>query len=189
MAVILKQYKLPNGAVDFPKIFDVPVVDRITALAARDFSQTNMLIIAALTMAFEAMNMKRGLNEFQILNLAEEIIDTASEDHLSMEDLMLFLQNLVRGKYKMSYETFDIPKFMALFDAYRQERWDEGVKLREEKVLQWKGLGDADRISKGDALADHFSKLGGSLHELKRAMLDQKRENEVVKKADKYYGT
>ena len=186
MATILKQFKLPEGTPNYPAVFSIPVNQRIPVLAAQDFTRINLVIIGALTMAFEAMNLKRGMNEFQILNLAEEIIDTSSEDNLSLEDLMLFLQNLVRGKYKLSYESFDIPKFMELFEMYRQERHKAILDLRENEHLQFKGLGDANRSHKTDALADHFGNFANAMATIRENMKELKKENKALKQVDKF---
>jgi len=170
VALVLKQFKLPTGAVDYPAVFSIPSTGRIPVLAVEDFTRINLVIIGALTMAFESMNLKRGMNEFQILNLAEEIIDSAGEDNLSLEDLMLFLQNMVRGKYEMSYESLDIPKFMALFEKYRQERHLSYLQLKENQHLQYKGLGDNTRSSVEDPLSNHLMKISGTIGELKNSL-------------------
>jgi len=73
-------------------VFSIPKSERIEALAEVDFSKINSVIIVALTMAFENLNLKRGMNEIQVLNLSEAIIESAAEDDLSLEDLLLFLQ-------------------------------------------------------------------------------------------------
>lgn len=174
MAVILRQYKLPNGAVNYPTLFTIPSQERITVLAQQNFARVNMLIIAALTMAFESMNLKKGMNEIQILDLSESIVDTAAEDNLSIEDVVLFLQNLVRGKYEVSYENMDIPKFMRIFEIYRQERHDAIRELNENRHLQFKALGDATRTSKNDPLAEHFSSMGERISELKESLQYEK---------------
>jgi len=183
---ILRLYKLPKGGIDFQKVFNIPKSERITALAERDFSNINGIIIVALTMAFENLNLKRGMNEIQILNLSEAIIDDAHTDNLSLEDLLLFLQLFVRGKYPMSYESMDLPKFMKAFDIYRDERHAEGIRIRDEKIMQWQGLGDANRSTKTDPLSEHMSNISGRLSDMKEALREQK-ISETMKKADKYY--
>lgn len=188
MALILKQYKLPTGGVNYLSLMSIPSDERLPVMAKEDFKRTNMLIIGALTMAFESMNQKRGMNEFQILTLAEDIIDTSTEDNLSFQDLILFLQNLVRGKYKIAYESFDIPKFMELFEIYRQERHSELLRYRENEHLQFKGMGSAERSAKSEPLSEHFSKLGNTLHELKSQLRDERKENHVLKQAKEFYG-
>jgi hypothetical protein len=144
MNQILRQYKVQGGAPNFPALFNIPRSERIAALAEREPIKTNAIVSGALTMAFENINLKRGFKEEQVLELADAIIDSAGEDNLSLEDLVLFLQYLVRGKYEMSYESLDVPKFMRMFNKYRDERWAEGVRIRDEKHDEYKSLGDRD---------------------------------------------
>lgn len=185
MNLILRQYKEQNGTANFPALFSIPKKDRIEALAKDDFRRTSMLVIAALTMALENINLKRGLNEFQVLDLAEAIIDSAGEDNLSFEDLMLFLQFLVRGKYEMSYESMDIPKFMKLLDQYRDERWKEGIKIRDEKIAQYQSLGPSVRSAHKDELADKFNNIAGKMYDLKASLRDANHENNILRQIDK----
>lgn len=178
---------MPDGSANFPVLFNIPSKDRIASLARQDFTRINMLIIGALTMAFESMNLKRGMNEVQILDLSEAIIDSAEEDNLSLEDIVLFLQHLVRGKYEMSYESMDLPKFMKLFDHYRDERWKEGIRLRNDRHEQYKCMGDTGRTSQNNELAERFGSMCDRMHDLKAAMREIKKENEVLRKADKFF--
>ncbi len=97
--LILRQFKDEAGLIKFENVLTIPRSERIPALAKSDFKRILMLTIGAVTMAMKSLNQKNGLNEIQILDLSEAIIDTANEDNLAFEDLMLFLQKLVRGEY------------------------------------------------------------------------------------------
>lgn len=142
----LKKYKSPSGAVNYPALFKIPTDQRIAAMAEKDLGGTIKIITVALTLAFETMNLSRPMTSFQILDLAEAIVDSAGEeDKPAIEDLMLFLQKLTRGEYGAMYESIDIPKFMMFFNKYRDERWLEGVKLRDAKDAEFKALGDPQR--------------------------------------------
>lgn len=185
-ALILKQYKTQTGVVRFDKIFDIPKSERIMALSERDMTQTTMLVIASLTKAFESINFKRGVNELQVLTIADVIIESAGEDNLCMEDLLLFLQKMVKGDYEMSFDQIDVPRFMKLFNQYRDERWSEGVRIRDEKNVQLQSIGDANRSAKADPLSEHMRNLSGRLSEMKEAMSERK-QSETMKKADKYF--
>lgn len=188
VATILRQYKGTGGVIVFEKVFDIPKSARMPALAEKDFTGTVTLVTAAVTMALENINLKRPLNAIQILDLSEAIIDSSGEDNLSFEDLMLFLQGLVRGKYPISYESLDIPRFMKAFDIYREERWQEGVKLRDDRITQWQGLGDAARSAKHDPLSEHLSNMSGRMADMKKELSEHKHENNILKQADKFYG-
>lgn len=141
----LRKYKTKTGAADFPALFKIPNDQRIAAMAEKDLGETIKLITVALTLAFEGMNLARPMQAFQILDLAEVIVDeSAGEDKVAFEDLMIFLQKLTRGEYPGLYEGIDIPKFMERFNAYRDERWEAGVRLRDEQDAYYKGLGDSN---------------------------------------------
>lgn len=166
MSLILRQYKLQTGATDFPAILSIPSSDRIATMAKNDFAGVNALIGGALTVAFEAMNFKRSFTADQIWDLSEAIIDTSGEDNLAFEDLMIFLQNLVWGKYDMSHESIDIPKFMKYFEIYRQERYEALMDYRENEHLALKDSGKVDRSTKPEtAFEEHLQSYARKLQE------------------------
>lgn len=149
-------------------------------MAERDLGGTIQLVAAALTMAFEKMNLARPMTAFQVLDLAEEIADSGAEsDAIALEDLVLFLQKLVRGEYGPMYEGMDIPKFMEKFGKYRDERYNEAIRIRDEKHLQYKSLGDSNRSSNVNPLADHLANFAGKIGALKDQLRDK---NEEIKK-------
>lgn len=178
---ILKQFKYENGLVNYESVFRIPTVQRIPELAKQDFQQMLMLIIGAVTMAMKSLNLKTGLNEFQILDLSEAIIDTAHEDNLAFEDLMLFLQKLTRGEYEIGAETMNIPKFMKLFELYRQQRYEELQRIKMEIHSQYKSFGNQGKHSEPDQLSDHFSKLTERMSVMKDCIRNLKEENKSLK--------
>lgn len=184
VATILKQYKTKSGTLDFPAILSVPTAERIPALFKRDFMYCTTLVVAALAGAFDRMGFKKEFDAVRTNDLAEEIIDSAEDDNIGIEDLLLFLQGMVRGEYGL-LETMSIPRFMSLFDKYRNNRHTALIEYRENEHLQFKGLGDAGRSNYADPLSDHFSKLGNSLHELRISMNETKKENNILKQVDK----
>lgn len=179
---ILREYKLQNGSPNFLKLFTIPAGERLPAMAKNDFEGTLDIVLAGVTLAIESMNLKRGLNASQINDLAEEILDSSHEDNLSLEDLILFMQRLVRGQYGELYESMDIPKFMTLFGKYRDERWEEGIKQRDLKHEEYKNLGDPSRqngqLTDFDQhLAAYTTKLQAKNDEIKLLREERKRRN------------
>lgn len=176
----LRKYKNQNGTPNYPALFEIPKEERISAMAMRDMGGTIQLIAAALTLAFEKMNLARPMSAFQVLDLAEEIVDTSHEnDAIAVEDLMLFLQKLVRGEYPGLYEGMDIPKFLERFSTYRNERWAAAVQIRDEKHLYFKSLGDANRSAQVNPLADQLANFAGKIGSLRDQLRDK---NEEIKK-------
>jgi hypothetical protein len=147
----LRRFKEGSG-YDFPAILSIP--ERLPAMVKKDPEGTLALVIIGLTMAFEAMNLSRPMNDAQIVELAETILDSSEEDYLALEDVLLFLQGLTRGKYGALYESMDIPKFMEKFEIYRTERHQQYFALKEEKHSQNKTLPVNDRIA--DMFPDSF---------------------------------
>ena len=181
ISTILRDYKTSHGVVKYDKVLAIPTNERIPALAQKDFGKMITVISAALTLAFEGMNLKRGMNALQVVDLAEAIIDTAGEDNLAMEDLMLFLQKLVRGEYGAMYESMDIPKFMTAFEEYRETRWQSLNNIRYEQAAQHKAMGDSERSNQTDELSEHFAKLGDRMSEMKSKIDNLKQENYSLK--------
>jgi hypothetical protein len=140
-------YKAQNGQENFPALLSIPTSERLPAMAAQDLQRTDMIVTAGLTMALEGMNLARSMNAAQVMDLSSAIIDTASEDNLALEDVVLFLQKLVRGHYGSNYESMDIPKFMGKFEEYRQERHESMMRIKEERDAQYKALPVNDRYS------------------------------------------
>lgn len=179
----LKTYKLDNGAPNFPALFTIPKESRLPELYKNDPEGTCMIVTAGLTLAIENMNLKRGLNAGQILDLAEEILDSSVEDNLSFEDLMLFIQGLTRGRYGELYESMDIPKFMNLFGKYRDERWAEGIRIRDQKHEEYKNLGDKERSDRpmtafDQHMADYTTKLQAKNDEIKLLRKERQKRHE-----------
>lgn len=143
----LKQFKLPTGGANYPALFSIPTSQRLPLLAKEDLKRTAAIVTVAITSAMESMNLVRSMNADQIMDLTDAIIETSEEDNLSFEDVVLFMQGLVRGKYGSLYESMDIPKFMEKFEIYRQERYEQILAMREEQHAQYKAFPVNDRLA------------------------------------------
>lgn len=138
-----------RGVVAFPKVLSVPTSERIPALAKTQEGRGDILIAltASLKSAFSNINLRVGLNEDQLIDLADAIIDQSGEDNLSLEDVLLFLQKLLVGDAGKIYDRMDVPTFFELFETYRQDRHEAVVRIREEQQSQHKSFGDPERWS------------------------------------------
>lgn len=180
----LKKFKNENNSINYPALFDIPKEQRIAAMAKKDLGGTIKVITVALTLAFETMNLVRSMNAFQILDLSEAIVDESPSDNLAVEDLMLFLQKLTRGEYPELYEGIDQAKFMSRFNSYRDERWTQGIKLRDEKHEEYKRLGDDnfhERSNRTSPIDEELVKHRQKFQEKKDELALVKKENEILK--------
>lgn len=146
------------GVVQFDKVMAIPTEDRIPALTSTDdgYLRVSAVLTATIKSAMEAINLKLPMTEDQIVELAGLIIDQSAEDNLSLEDILLFLQDLITGKSGKIYDRMDIPRFFELFEIYRQERHVNMLRIREENHAQFKGTGDTERISENDSEKDNM---------------------------------
>jgi hypothetical protein len=137
-SLCFQQYGCHEGP-DFQKLLSIPVEERIMALI-NDFGIKNMHKLVR-TMLQE-FSIRLGLPESRKLSVtgmsacACDIILAAEEDHLSMEDLVIFFQLAGEGKYgrfKSLLTHFDIMEKLA---TYRSERnvFYEGWLLEKEKA-------------------------------------------------------
>jgi predicted unusual protein kinase regulating ubiquinone biosynthesis (AarF/ABC1/UbiB family) len=150
LSVELKKYKEANGAINFLEVLKIPSENRLVKLVdAVGLQKVHETIGAAITLAMESMNLSKPLSANQIFDLTDEIIDTASEDNLSIEDIVLFLQKMVRGETGEMFSTMDRPKFFKMFEKYRQERHAEYMRIKDEREAQYKCTPLTGRLSEG----------------------------------------
>lgn len=182
MQVQLHLSKLKHfGVIQFDKVLAIPAEDRIPALAATDegYLRVAAVLTATIKSAMENINLKFPMSEDQIVELAGLIIDQSGEDNLSLEDVLLFLQDLVTGKSGKIYDRMDIPRFFELFEIYRQERHSKMLNIREEQHVQCKGIGDKERISENDSEKENMrNAMGDYLKQKYSQPPSEKNQNE-----------
>ena len=151
-----------RGVVSFPMVLSIASKDRIPALAKTEEGRFEVLtaLTASIKSAFSNINLRVGLNEDQMIELADAIIDQSGEDNLSLEDVLLFLQKLLVGDAGKIYDRMDIPTFFEKFELYRQDRHKATLRIREEQQVQYKALGNPERWSE-----THDKEKENSMHE------------------------
>lgn len=175
LSLELRKYK-DGRSIKFGELLKLPNAERIPKLAEKDMRGTVTTISVALTLALETMNLKRGMTATQIVDLAETIVDDSLVDNIAIPDLLLFLQKLTRGEYGELYESFDSVKFMKYFGQFRDERWAEGIRIRDERDLEYKNLGDPERADrKNTAFDEHLSSFTTKLRSMKDELIEAKR--------------
>lgn len=148
-------------------INSIPLKSRLPGLVAQ-YGRPRMsaIITVALTDCFEKMNVKSSMNGGQIVELSEMLIDSSREDFFAIEDLMLFLQGMLRGDYGTLYNRMDIPTFFEMFEKYRQRRHEAYIHAEEEQHAQRKAQGACERSS--EERAAHERNIHSGLSEYYR---------------------
>jgi hypothetical protein len=166
-----------NGIVNHERTIQIPSSERITAICRTDdgYKQIYTVLTLHLAQTFLNLNLRKGMNEDQIINLAERIIEEAEEDNLSLEDVLLFLEQLESGKRGKIYDRMDMPTFFELFEGYRQDRHLAYMYKRYEIEQNYKARGAAERSSE-----QHISE-DNSYH---RALADYNIKQEIKKQSN-----
>lgn len=138
-----------KGLVLYEKVLTIPSTERIPALINQPdgFARVSTALAASLKSAMDNINLRVGLTEDQIIEISCLIIEQSSEDNLSLEDVLLFLQELLLGKMGKIYDRLDVPTFFELFETYRQSRHMALIRAREDQHVQNKALTGRDRSS------------------------------------------
>ena len=151
IAVKLDEFR-EMGIVRHEKTLAISHEERIPQLIKQEDGRAKVsaAIMASLISAFSNLNIKSPMNEDQIFELAEAIIDSSHEDYLSIEDLLLFLRELIMGKLGKMKDKMDMPTFFEYLEVYRQKRWETLQHIRDEQHTQIKVAGRTQR--RGDDL-------------------------------------
>lgn len=153
-----------EGAVAYEALLAIPVSERIPGLIETYGKKT---VHRLLVMILKEFNNKlllpraKKLTETKISMAACELMLTAYEDQLSMEDVILFLQRAKAGLYG-PIKSLVLPSILFdKFEMYRQARHDMFMKLKNEKDAALKAMGATPRSSSeptaiGDLLQQSF---------------------------------
>lgn len=142
VAIRLAEFK-SGGEIDFAKVLSIDADQRIPVLVKQKGGRETVLVALSLALkdAMNNLNLKYKMDEKQVVKLADTIIDQSSQDHLALEDVMLFIQKLNSGEYGPVEFKMDSPTFFQYFEAYREERFQAMVRIKEEQHINYKSMG------------------------------------------------
>lgn len=142
------RYKDKGNPMPLAIIENIPVSSRLPALAATYGTDKIAAVVAkAINKTLSNFNLRVGMNADQILELAYALIDSAGEDQLAFEDIMLFLDGIIKSKYGKVYDRMDMPTFFEMLEVYREQRHQAYINRKDEQDAQFKGSGDTNRMS------------------------------------------
>lgn len=134
---------LPMKIIEF-----VPVSERLPALAKLYGNDKIAAVLSkSITRALNNFNLRVAMTPEQIADLSYAILDEAEQDQLAIQDLLLFLEGMVKYKYGKVYDRMDMPTFFEMLEKYREERHLAYMNGKEEAHAQFKAMGDSNRTS------------------------------------------
>lgn len=145
---LVQQQYTKDGAVSFPLLLSIPLQDRIPALI-QEFGVKRMyhlllMIVKAFCFSLPIAKTKK-LTETRMSVCACDLILTAQEDQLSLEDIIVFFERAKSGKYGAIKSLLSHYQVMALLDKYRMERHEAYMKIKEERHEELKASGPTER--------------------------------------------
>ena len=133
----------------------IPLEDRLPALVNKYSKQKIAAILTvSLTACFEKMNLRYAMNADQIVELSDMVIESSEEDMLALEDVLLFLQQLVMGQMGKIYDRMDIPTFFEMFEIYRERRHKDYMNAKYERDVQFNAVPINERIVENSRIAE-----------------------------------
>ena len=144
----LCRFKEKGEALPLKVIELVPVNERLPALAKMYGNNKIAGILSlSITSALNNFNLRVAMTPDQIANLSYAILDEAEQDQLAIQDILLFLDGMVKYKYGKVYDRMDMPTFFEMLEKYREERHLAFINGKDEAHAQFKAMGDSNRTS------------------------------------------
>lgn len=162
-----------NGDINFKAVLSIPSKDRMPGLVQIYGFKSVHVIVTALVRSFsDSYNLVRPMDNSQIVDCAATIVNSAIEDYLSIEDLVLFFDNAKRGIYGRVLDHMDEPLILEMLETYRQIRHTNYIKIKDSEHSQLKGMGTAER-QQNDELAAKFYDLVGRIGYMRQELKDK----------------
>jgi len=151
----LSAFKERGNVNHLAVINKIPLQDRLPALVQKYSKQKIAAILTvSLTACFEKMNLRYAMNADQIVDLTDMVIESSEEDQLALEDVLLFLQQLVMGQMGKIYDRMDIPTFFEMFEIYRERRHKDYMNAKYERDVQLNAVPINERIVENSRIAE-----------------------------------
>ncbi len=147
--LVRQQYE-KEGKVEFPALLAIAIEDRIPGLIEKYGNKTmHQLTVMILKEFFATLPMPvyKRPSETAISVAACDIMLTAGEDYLALEDVMLFLQRARAGKYGGIKSIATTKDLLRMLELYREERHLAYSALKAETETGYKKLGPVVRIA------------------------------------------
>jgi hypothetical protein len=161
--LVVQNYQ-QDGNVKYEALLSIPLSERLPGLIENYGKKTVHRLLVMILKEFNnklSLPKAKKLTETKISIAACELMLTAYEDQLALEDVILFLQRAKAGLYG-PIKNLVLPSVLFdKFEMYRQARHDVFIKLKEARDAEFKTLGAAPRSSNepkaiGDLLQQSF---------------------------------
>jgi len=165
------KYATREGA-DFEQLLGIPLKDRIPGLIMEYGVKRMHQLIRNMLHEFcisISLPKSKKLTDTKTSVCSCDIILAAQEDQLSLEDLIVFFEFTRAGKYGGFKQVLTHFSIMEKLEAYRQQRYEKYMSMKEQKESVHKGEGPTDRVSpEPTSVKDLFEKQGAKIVPFRR---------------------
>lgn len=143
-----KQY-LQGDAILFDKLLSIPLAERIPGLINDYGLQRAHRLVKMILQEFcygIALPKSAKLTDTKIAACACDLILSAYEDQLSLEDLIVFFERAKEGKYGKFKGMVTHFSIIQKLEQYRLDRSEVYYKLKDEQEAQLKKMNELPRI-------------------------------------------
>ena len=154
-----KQY-LQGDTILFDRLLSIPLTERIPGLINNYGLQRAQRLIKLVLQEFcysIALPKSAKLTDTKIAACACDLILSAYEDQLSLEDLIVFFERAKAGKYGKFKGMITHFSIMEKLDQYRLDRSDTYYKLKDEQEAQLKKMNELPRIGEVRSIGEIMS--------------------------------
>ncbi|RYY88402.1 MAG: hypothetical protein EOO15_09175 [Chitinophagaceae bacterium] len=161
LAGLVQQQYQQGHDVQWDKLLALPFEDRLPGLITRYGKKTAHRLLLMMLKEFIAtlgLPAYKRPTETRVSVVVCEIMLSAHEDYLAIEDVILFLQRARAGYYGPIKTLVNMQVLLPLFDRYRQERHAAYIKLKNQQEATYKQMGPVERSApQPTLLGDLFS--------------------------------
>jgi len=150
LASLAMQQFLVNDAIVFEKLLSLPLGGRIQALCKEHGNRRVYKMIRLLLQEFCAavpLPRTKKPTETRIAVCTCDLMIAAQEDQLALEDLLIFFETTLSGRYGEFGKLLTHHLIMQKLDTYRKERAAVYQKIKDEKEVYLKGCGPVQRLA------------------------------------------
>lgn len=134
--VLNKELKTVRSVTDVLKVAgDYPTLGKLKAINGTE--KVEALIKAYLLQLTELVNIARPLNTTKIDSIAERVV--AKYAVLTVADINFVFNSAINGDYGTFYESLDVPKVMAWFSTYFEDRCNTAAEININEAASFKG--------------------------------------------------
>lgn len=146
--LVMQQYE-KEEAIQFDRLYSISLQDRIPTLTEEYGKKRMHKLLLTLLKEFcisVPLPKSKKLNDIRVSVCACDLMISAEEEVLSMEDFILFFERTKKGKYGSIKKFLTHQLIKEKLDMYLLERQKAFDKIREQKNAALKALGPVERI-------------------------------------------